>query len=110
MLSIEWHNVGEWRFGWVARRESSRFTVLRRHWWWWVLGRTHEFVTQGVVEYGLEPRERVVPQAGARLTVVFVTDGGYELDLSLIPHRSCRRKERGRSRCAPYHTKKKNNL
>jgi hypothetical protein len=83
-MVIEWHNVGEYRFGWVGRINSSRFTVLRRSWWrFW---RRPEVVAQGLIEYGLAPRDRLpaAEEPGLyKLQVIFHVDDGVELSPAL---------------------------
>lgn len=87
----EWHNVGEYRFGWDARLDSSRFVVLRRTSWWpW--SRRFVPIANGRVEYGIVDEDVIVARARAAMSlgrgvvgadlrsVVFKTDDGADLD------------------------------
>lgn len=101
MASIEWHTVGEYRFGWDMRLNSSRFTVMRKARWW----RKYEVIVQGRIEYGIVGDEELRSRAHAAIEISpglhaadmrcvrFVTDDGSEMDSALQKSMSVRWQE-----------------
>jgi len=78
-MVVEWHNVGEWRFGWVARLNSSRFTVAHRP--WWRIGGRHKLVTQGLIEYGIVNDDEMRARAAAAIAI---EPGIYAADMRRV--------------------------